>query len=143
MWVEFDSVMFEPNLVSKKGKPYSAWVMKGTKKIYGDAPDEEYRRIFFDNSTVTILEKGVSRPNINVVSYLKHLKKGEVIEMKFVRAGDAQELDTIQKIADKSDTGVEYTPLSDSEAERQATATEGVETPPMPAGYGDEDSISA
>lgn len=115
MWVIYES-MEKKELTSKAGKPYVAWSFEGTKKGMKSKgePDTPYQRSFFDNQLVTVIEKGVVRPNVPVVQFIqKACKPGDQIELKFDRSGTMPVLTTVRNMSD--DVPV-YEPLSDEEA---------------------------
>jgi len=112
MWIKRDSFVFRDDLVSKRtGNTYSAWVLTGTKIGGNDRPDEEgYRKIFFDNQTADVIEKGVTRPDINIVSFIANgTKDGDTIEIKVVQQGQNWKIVHLKNL---SEAPVEYKPLS-------------------------------
>lgn len=114
MWVVFDSITYEPKLQSKKGTTYAGWVMKGTKKGFGDDPDQPYEKVFFDSSATTIIEKDIARPNLSVVQFLqKACKSGDTIVMRNERDGKNWRIISMENVSGKCPT---YEPLSDEEA---------------------------
>jgi hypothetical protein len=131
MWIEFKSCNFE-ELISKKGTPYSAYALRGTKRGYRGAPDEEYVRPIFENTAITIIEKGIARPGMSAVQFLqKAVKVGDLIELKFDRSKTPPELVSIQNKS--TDTPV-YEPLTEEEAMRlaaqqQEAATHATQAP--------------
>lgn len=118
MWVKFDKIEYKDDLKSKRtGNTYSAYVVSGTKMGYKEAPDEPWQKVFFDNSSTTIIEKGVARPNMSIVGFFTHgLKEGDRIEIKNERIGSNWEIQYIKKM-DEIPT---YVPLTEEEAARIA-----------------------
>lgn len=118
-WITFNSIELEKDRVSKTGKKYDCYVMRGTKKGFPPAEDEPYEKIFFDNSTAPILERGVLRPGISIVSFLQHgCKPGDMIKIKNVRRGATWEIESIENMTtSKGGAAKEYTPMTDEEAD--------------------------
>jgi len=140
MWIKFDSIEFKKGLTAKSGRKYDAWLMKGMKKGFNDEPDTPYEKTFFDNTTTSVVEKGVTRPGISIVSFLRNgCEPGDTLALSFSKSGTRRNLDveTIRNITKDRTSGgaAEYTPLSDSEASNVAFVRDnqnmsGSETPP-------------
>lgn len=117
-WVVYEKLEFEPELTGRSGKKYSGWKLYGLKKGYGSMPDMPYEKTLFDNSTTTVIEKGVKRPNLSIVEFIKKAcKPGDLIDIKNQRRGQFWEIVSIENIAGKNTTGT-YEPLTDEQADR-------------------------
>ena len=116
-WITFNSIEFDKDRVSKAGKKYDCYVLRGTKKGFSPAEDEPYEKIFFENSTAPILEKGVLRQGISIVSWLTNaVKPGDMIKIKNVRRGANWEIESLENITtSKGGNAKEYTEMSDDE----------------------------
>jgi hypothetical protein len=117
-WVTFNSIEFEEGRTSKSGKKYDCYVLRGMRKGFPPDVDAPYEKVFFDNSSVTIIEKGVARPGISVVQFLqKGCKPGDMLSLKNVRRGATWELESIEnKTTSRGGGAKDYEPLSDEEA---------------------------
>ena len=140
MWVKFDSIEFQKGLTAKSGRKYDAWVFKGMKKGFNDEPDTPYEKTFFDNTTTSVIEKGVTRPGIGIVSFLRNgCEPGDTLAIQFTKSGPRRNLDveTIRNITKDRTVGgaQEYTPLPDTDADdiqyvKNNQYVTGSETPP-------------
>lgn len=122
MWLKYESIEFKQGLISKAGKKYDAWILKGQRKGFDGAPDTPYEKTFFDNTTVTVIEKGINRPGIGIVSFFKNgCEAGDIIVMTYVKSGPRRNMDveTVRNLTKDSNKNnvTEYTPLPDTEAE--------------------------
>lgn len=140
MWLKFDSIEFKKGLTAKSGRKYDAWLLKGMKKGFNDEPDTPYEKTFFDNTTVSVIEKGVTRPGISIVSFLRNgCEPGDTLALQFSKQGVRRNLDveTIRNITKDSSSGTaqKYVPLPDDDAEdikyvKNNQYVSGSETPP-------------
>lgn len=122
MWLKYEGIEFKQGLVSKAGKRYDAWILKGQKKGFNDEPDTPYEKTFFDNTTTTVVEKGVNRPGISIVSFFKNgCDVGDTVIMTYTKQGPRRNLDveTVRNLTKDGNrsTAMEYTPLSDDDAD--------------------------
>lgn len=116
MWLIFDSIEFNPNLVSRTGTKYGAWVLKGKRKGYNGEEDSPYEKKFFDNQATTIIEHGIPRPNCSIVQFFqKGVVPGDVVKIKFVRNGQRWDVESMEPLAKTAPT---YEPLTESEVEK-------------------------
>lgn len=116
MWLKFDSIDYRENLEGQSGKKYSAWVVSGTKKGFKGEPDQPYTKVLFENQTITVIERGITRPGQSVVQFFqKAAKPGDVFDIKSERDGKFWKWITITKLEDNNPT---YTPLTDEEVQR-------------------------
>ena len=116
-WIIYEGLDFETGRTGKSGKKYDCYVMRGIKKGFPPEPDAPYEKVFFENSATTIIEKGVARPNVSIVSFLqKGCKPGDMISINNVRKQGRWEVESIEnKTTSKGKTAVDYTPLGDDE----------------------------
>lgn len=131
-WIVYEGLEYETDRVSKAGKKYDCYVMKGTKKLYPDG-EEPYAKVFFDNSSTTIIEKGVARPNISVVQFLqKGCNPGDLLVIKNVRRGGKWELESIENRTTNRGGGTvnDYEPLSKEELNDMQNKMMGYESDP-------------
>lgn len=116
MWVEFNSIESSDKITSRAGKTFPGWIAKGTKKGYDGAPDSPWEKIFFDNSDTTIIERGVARPGISIVSFLRDgCKAGDTLVIRNERESNGKfwRITSIENISQKKPAT--YKPLSDEE----------------------------
>lgn len=131
-WITFERLEYDPAMVSRTtGKTYAGYRLQGIKRGYGNMPDAPYEKVLFDNTTATVIEKGVKRPGMSVIEFIKKaVQPGDTIDMKQQRRGQFWEITTIENITNKTPT---YEPLSDSEAERLRLSQELPEAVMSPA----------
>ena len=118
MWFKFDKIEFKSGLVSKNtGKSYDAYIVSGWKRGFDGEPDEEYTKTFFDNSTTTIIEQGIRRPDKSVVQFFqKACRQGDTVVFKNVRNGKTWNLESLENISNgRRNPGADYEPLTDEE----------------------------
>jgi len=122
MWVKFNSIEFKEDMKSKRtGNTYSGWVLDGTKMGYKDEPDVPYSKVFFDNQVTTVIERGVRRPNVSIVQFLrKAVQPGDIVEIRNVR--NPQGTWDVVPMENKAQGVPEYEPLSDEEHARMQAA---------------------
>lgn len=140
MWIKFESIEFKKGLKAKSGRLYDAWVFKGMKKGFENEPDTPYEKTFFDNTTTSVIEKGVTRPNISIVSFLQHgCEPGDMLVVQFAKSGPRRNLDveSIRNLTkdNSTNTAQKYVPLPDNDANdvkfvRDNQRVQGSETPP-------------
>lgn len=122
MWLKYEGIEFKKGLVGKSGRSYDAWILKGMKKGFDNEPDTPYEKTFFDNTTVTVEEKGVKRPGISIVSFFKNgCEPGDTIIMSYSKTGPRRNLDveTIRNLTKdgNGNNAIEYTPLDSDTAD--------------------------
>ena len=141
MWLKYEGIEIKRGLTAKSGKKYDAWVLKGQRKGFDGAPDTPYEKTFFDNTTTTVVEKGVNRPGIGIVSFFRNgCDVGDTIIMTYSKTGPRRNLDveTIRNLTKdgQSSSAIEYTPLDERDAEdvnfvrANQNAVGSEETPP-------------
>lgn len=140
MWFKFESIEFKKGLKAKSGRLYDAWVLKGMKKGFDNEPDTPYEKTFFDNTTTSVIEKGVTRPNISIVSFFRDgCEPGDMIVLQYTKSGPRRNLDveSVRNLTKDGNTNTaqKYTPLPEQEAEdvkyvRDNQNVRGSETPP-------------
>lgn len=86
MWMTFDSCEFRTDLESRKGKAYSAFLLSGTKKGFGDAPDEPYSKPFFEGHLVTV-KQGKNEFEMHLNEFFELCEPGDTISIKQEKAG--------------------------------------------------------
>lgn len=130
MWFQFGSIT-EREFESKAGKPYTAFELVGIKKGWQSEPDSEWSRKIFRQDAVTVIENGVKRPGISLVSYFQNaVKPGDVIIVKQERNGSFWDIKTVEKLgAQNGGEPEEYTPLDAEQAPALKEAEE------LPADY--------
>jgi hypothetical protein len=116
-WIKFEKIEFKDNLKSKAGTPYSAHVLTGIKKGYDGAPDEPYQKTLFENVPTTVIESGVERPGISIVSFFsKGCLPGDTVIIKNVRRAKGWEIASVENLRlSRGPAAKEYTPLTDDE----------------------------
>lgn len=117
MWFIFDKIEERKGLKGRSGKEYDAFVVCGTKKGFQGEPDSPYEKTIFPNTPVTVIEKGVTRPNQSLVQYFqKACHPGDTIIITSEREGRFWRW---AKVENRSTSNVlSYEPLTDEEAER-------------------------
>lgn len=129
MWIVYDTCKLE-DLESKAGNKYTAYALRGTKKGYKGEPDAPYIKPLFENSMVTVIEKGVARPNQSIVGFIHAMcNPGDTLELRFDRSGGMPELATIEN---KSNFKPEYKPLTDEQV-ADMQAAQAMANAPAPA----------
>lgn len=109
MWFQFSSIT-EREFESKQGKPYTAFELVGIKKGWKTDPDSEWSRKIFKNDAVTVIEKGVKRPNISLVSYFqKAVKPGAMVKIVQERNGQFWDIVSVEDISEGASSPEEYT----------------------------------
>ena len=112
-WITFDSIEFKDNLVSKAGTPFSAYILKGTKRGFAGEEDKPFEKILFEGRPVTVIEQGIARPGISVVQFFqKACKPGDLVIMKSIRKGTRWELESVEK-GRTSGGAADYVPLTE------------------------------
>lgn len=138
MWFTFESITEEKGLKSEKtGKTYDAWILKGIKKGFDGEKDEPYEKMFFGNSTTTIVEFGMERPNCGIVEFfLKGVNPGETVILRNVRVGKNWEVMAIERTGKRSDGSLApYEPLKPGDVSSIQEAEESFEKgKPAPEG---------
>lgn len=143
MWLTFNSIEYKPNLVSPKtGKEYSAHIVRGTKQKYPMGSGEEpWERTFFDTSTATIIEQGISRPNKSVVQFFqKAVRPGDKVDVKSEKVGPYWEITSLENITNKGREVPTYEPLSPEEIQEIKNMTQQP-FPPAPAAGSEADTL--
>lgn len=131
MWVKFEDIKFVEGMMSKDGKSYSGWVASGIKKGYGEEPDKEWQKTFFDNSTCTIIEKGILRPGLSIVQFLQRgVKPGDTVEIKSEKDGRFWRIVSMENISNRV---AEYTPLTDEQIAHAQVSSAALAQPAAPA----------
>lgn len=135
MWVSNVKIQ-QREFESMDGRPYTAYEITGIKKGYNGAPDEEWSKKVFESDAATVIENGVARPGISVVSFFKNaVKESDTVSIKQERAGKFWKINELSIVGagNKGVAPAPYVPLeasqSVSEASQQAT-TEATDTPP-------------
>lgn len=116
-WVKFEGIEFNEKCVGRSGKPFSAYVVTGTKMGSEDfgTKDEPFKKYFFENSAVTVIEKGIERPGMSAVQFFqKACNPGDTIIFKNVRRNGKWDLVSIENRA-MTNSASDYEPLSDDE----------------------------
>lgn len=129
MWITFNSIEYNPNLVSPKtGKQYAGYIVKGMKQGYPfGSPDVPWQRTFFDTSTCTVIEQGINRPDKSIVQFFqKAVKPGDKVEIKSEKNGAFWDIVSIENITNKGREVPTYEPLSPEEIARLKQAGEQV-----------------
>lgn len=141
MWFKFESIEFKKGLKAKSGRLYDAWVLKGMKKGFDNEPDTPYEKTFFDNTTTSVIEKGVTRPGISIVSFFRNgCEPGDMIVLQYIKSGPRRNLDveSVRNLTKDGNTNsaLEYKPLPDTDAQDVKYVRDnqhnvhGSETPP-------------
>lgn len=134
MWVKFDNIKFVEGMQSKNGTTYSGWVASGIKKGYGEEPDSEWQKTFFDNSTCTIIEKGILRPGLSIVQFLQRgVKPGDTVEIKSEKDGRFWRIVSMENISNRV---AEYTPLTDEQIAQAQVSSAALAQPAATAPAG-------
>lgn len=91
MWVAFESLTKEERISKKTNEAYECYVMRGTRLGGKDTPDEDYEKILFDTTAVTVIEDGgMEFPNSSAVQFFQYLKPGDVVTLMFSRSNPRQ-----------------------------------------------------
>lgn len=114
MWFQFETLAFEEGRVSRTGTKYNAWVLRGKRKGFSGEPDTPYEKVVFENTTGTVIEKGINRPDCSVLQFFqKAVKPGDIVKIKYVRNGQRWEFGTLEKLNDAANPT--YEPLTDEQ----------------------------
>lgn len=114
MWFIFDSIEQRDDLKSRAGRTYSAYILKGERKGYGDEPNTPYEKVLFETSACTVIEHGQHRPNCSVVQFFqKAVNKGDTVIIKFVR-GKAPNMWDIESLENLQGNLPTYEPLNNN-----------------------------
>lgn len=134
MWYIHESITHKTDLVSKAGKTYSAFILKGEKKGFPvGSPNEPYERIILPSTSATVIEHGIQRPNISVADYfMKAVKPGEMIEIKFNRTSKGADIVSVENITNRTATA--YTPLSEQEVRAAYTSQQSTPSTTLAGG---------
>lgn len=126
MWFIFDSIELKHDLVSRAGRTFTGYVLKGERKGYDKDPNTPYEKILFENTATTVIEKGIERPNCSIVQFFqKACSPGDIVIMKFVRrGGNMWDIASVEKL-DESRNLPTYEPLT--EEQEKALKSQGVE----------------
>ena len=104
MILRFDSVEQVTDRISRGGKRYDCWVVKGLKKGFDGAPDVPYEKTIFETDTITVFEQGVTRPGCSLLQYLqKACKQGDSLTVKSERDGKFWRWTSISKYERQGD----------------------------------------
>lgn len=126
MWFIFDSIELKHDLVSRAGRTFTGYVLKGERKGYDKDPNTPYEKILFENTATTVIEKGIERPNCSIVQFFqKACSPGDIVIMKFVRrGGNMWDITSVEKLGESRDLPT-YEPLT--EEQEKALKSQGVE----------------
>lgn len=126
MWFIFDSIELKHDLVSRAGRTFTGYVLKGERKGYDKDPNTPYEKILFENTATTVIEKGIERPNCSIVQFFqKACSPGDIVIMKFVRrGGNMWDIASVEKLGESRDLPT-YEPLT--EEQEKALKSQGVE----------------
>lgn len=115
MWLIFNELEERKGMMSKAGKPFDAFIVKGMKKGFNDEPDTPYEKVIFDTSTVAVTEKGIYRDNLSLLQYFqKQAKPGDSFFIKSERDGKFWRWAHIEKVGDRAPKPT-YEPLTDAD----------------------------
>lgn len=125
MWFIFDSIELKNDLVSRAGRPFTGYVLKGERKGFNKEPNTPYEKILFDNTATTVIEKGIERPNCSIVQFFqKACSPGDIVIIKFVRrGGNMWDIASVEKLGERQDLPT-YEPLT--EEQEKALKSQGV-----------------
>lgn len=125
MWFIFDSIELKHDLVSRAGRTFTGYVLKGERKGYDKDPNTPYEKILFENTATTVIEKGVERPNCSVVQFFqKAVSPGDIVILKFSRkGGNMWDIASVEKLGGSTELPT-YEPLTEEQA--QALKSQGV-----------------
>lgn len=109
----FDSVEQIKDRVSRQGKRYDCWVVKGKKKGFDGAPDLPYEKTIFETDTITVIEQGITRPGCSLLQFLqKACVPGDSLTVVSERDGKFWRWASIQKYTGKGSKPIPtYEPL--------------------------------
>lgn len=112
MWIS-NTKLEKREFTSAAGKSYTAWELSGIKKGYDGAPDSEWSKKLFETDSATVIENGLQRPNISVVSFFRNAVKPEdTVNLKQVRNGKFWKIVELSIVgSDNPNKPMEYTPL--------------------------------
>ena len=128
MWFQFDTLAFEEGRTSRTGTKYNAWVLRGKRKGFKGEPDTPYEKVVFENTTGTVIEKGINRPDCSVLQFFqKAVKPGDIVKIKYVRNGQRWEFGTLEKLNDAANPT--YEPLTDEQVSSIKAAQAAVVAP--------------
>lgn len=130
MWLIFDSIELQSGLKSKRtGATYDAYVIKGEKKGFQDEPNTPYEKKVFPDSSATIIEQGIERPNLGIVPFFqKAVAKGDTVIIKFRRTAGGWDIESLENLHRKAP---DYQPLSQEEIAAHSAAQQATASPAM------------
>jgi len=115
MILVFESIEEVKDKISRQGKRYDCWIVRGKKKGFEGAPDMPYEKTIFPTDTITVLEQGISRPGCSLLQFLqKACKPGDSLTIKSERDGKFWRWANIQKYEGRGGFGGDlptYEPL--------------------------------
>ena len=125
MWFIFDSIELKHDLVSRAGRTFTGYVLKGERKGYDKDPNTPYEKILFENTATTVIEKGIERPNCSIVQFFqKACSPGDIVIIKFVRrGGNMWDISSVEKLGESKNLPT-YEPLT--EEQEKALKSQGV-----------------
>ena len=111
----YDSVTQVKDRISKQGKRYDCWVVKGSKKGFDGSPDLPYEKTIFETDTITVIERGINRPGCSLLQFLqKACKQGDSLTIVSERDGKFWRWASIQKYEGRTNRPLPtYEPLPD------------------------------
>ena len=129
MWIDFKSIEYRKDIKSKAGNTFDGYILSGNKRGYQDDPDDpNWEKVLFDSQAVTVIERGVARPNQSLVGYLQTVcKEGDLLALKSEKRGRFWEITTIENL---SENKPQYTPLTEEEFDKLRAQQAAVPTPP-------------
>ena len=84
----FESIEEKKDMVSREGKRYDCWHLKGKKRGFEGAPDLPYSRTIFPTDTITVIEQGITRPGCSLLQFLqKACNPGDSLTVKSEKDG--------------------------------------------------------
>jgi hypothetical protein len=134
-WINFESLEFKNDLKSERtGKTFSAYILKGQKRIFGEDATEPWERMIFENTPVTVIEKGVARPNQSLLQFIqKACNPGDLLVIKFIRKNRGWEISSIENRTSNRRGALTYEPITDEELAKVKTMQMDPTRPVAPA----------
>ena len=131
MWFKFGNIE-ERTFESKDGKEYQAFELTGIKQGWQNNPDTEWSRKIFRNQATTVIENGVERPGISIVSFFQNaVEPGALIDVKQVKNGNFYDIVSVQDITNGASGPAEYTPMTTENAPSEESSGD-LQAPEMP-----------
>lgn len=114
MWFQFEECVFEEGRTGRSGNKYNAWVLRGKRKGFQGEPDTPYEKVVFENTTGTVIEKGITRPDCSVLQFFqKAVHPGDIVKIKYVRNGQRWDFGTLEKLNEYATPT--YEPLTETQ----------------------------